>query len=471
MTLGYPKSKRRWCSFAILYEGKGTQVMRKIHFLTGAAAVAAYAMLPRVDTRGCVPLDRRSRRALRGQIKNDATNIAELTKTIGEIRNKIDAKDTTLQAAINKAEEEIKTFGSTLTETKNALAKQVEEATAMQARLLAAEQSLGALKEGSNRRRAVESVGFKVANDEKLKSWIANRGGKVRIAVNTITELTSGDGGAGDLIIPTRIPGIIQPQDRTLRVRNLLPKGRTNSNSLEFVQETGFTNNAAVVAEGAQKPESSLSFDLQTAPVRTLAHFIRASVQVLDDVPQLQSYIDTRLKYGLALVEEAELLAGDGSGQHLLGLIPQATAFDTSRKKLGDTRIDIVRRAMTQLRLSEYRADGLVLHPTDWEDIELQKDANDDYIWANPRGLLGPTLWGLPVVDSTSLEEGEFLVGAFTMAAQIWDRQDAVVELSTEDADNFQKNLVTIRAEERLALTVYRPESFIYGDFDDIVSS
>jgi HK97 family phage major capsid protein len=408
---------------------------------------------------------------LRGAIRNDVQNIAELTRLVGEIRNKVDAKDTALQTAINKAEQEIATFGTTLTETKNALAKQVEDATAMQARLLTAEQALVALKDGSNKRRVIESVGVQVSNNEKVKGWIKDRGGKVRIAVNTITEMTSGDGGAGDIIIPQRIPGIVTPANRILRVRDLLPKGRTVSNSLDFIQETGFTNNAAVVAEAAQKPESSLAFDLQTAPVRTIAHFIKASVQVLDDIPQLQSYIDTRLRYGLALVEEMELLAGDGTGVHLLGLIPQATAFDQNRKKVGDTRIDTIRRAMTQLRLSQYQPDGIVMHPTDWEEIELAKDTLGDYIWANPRGLLGPTLWGQPVIDSTTLEEGEFLVGAFSIAAQIWDRQDAVVELSTEDADNFQKNLVTIRAEERLALTVYRPESFIYGDFDNIVSS
>jgi HK97 family phage major capsid protein len=197
-----------------------------------------------------------------------------------------------------------------------------------------------------------------------------------------------------------------------------------------------------------------------------------ASVQILADVPQLQSFIDTRLRIGLAIEEEDQLLSGDGTGQNLLGLIPQATDFDTTRKHVGDTRIDIVRRAMTQLELAIYSATAVVMHPTDWEEIELTKESGTGaYVWANPRGLLQPTLWGLPVVTSTALTEGEFLIGAFDVAAQIWDRQQATIDVSTEDSDNFRRNLVTIRGEERIALTVYRPESFIYGDFDDIVSS
>jgi HK97 family phage major capsid protein len=306
----------------------------------------------------------------------------------------------------------------------------------------------------------------------KIGEGVRTHRGRLSAPVNTITSLTSGDGGAGDLIRPDRVPGIIEQRFRRLRIRDLLPVGRTASNSIEFIQESGFTNNAAPVAEGATKPESSLSFELQTAPVRTIAHVMKASVQILADVPQLQSFIDTRLRIGLGIEEEDQLLSGDGTGQNLLGLIPQATDFDTARRRIGDTRIDIIRRAMTQLRLSEYMASAIVLHPTDWEEIELTKESGTGaYVWANPRGLLAPTLWGLPVVDSTALTEGEFMVGAFDVAAQIWDRQQAVVEVSTEDEDNFRRNLVTIRGEERVALTVYRPESFIYGDFDDIVSS
>lgn len=405
----------------------------------------------------------------------DGSNTQEIRNLISEVRTSIADRDKLMQEAIKKAEDDIKANGVISAEVKASLATQVTAATEMQGRLQSIEQALAALKTEPDKKKRT-TLGEAVLNDAKFKAWLGEAGttpsGKIAVTIkNAVTELGSGEGAAGEIIIPQRIAGWVTPPNRILTIRDLLPQGRTTSNAVEFVQETGFTNSAAPVAEGAQKPESSLEFTLRTSPVRTIAHWLQASKQVLEDIPQLESYINTRLTYGLKLVEEEQLLAGDGTGQNLLGLIPQATPYDTSRSKVGDTRIDIVRRAMTQLRLSQYQPDAVVLHPTDWEDIELQKNSQGTYIWANPRGLLGPTLWGLPVVESTSLAPGEFLVGAFRIAAQIWDRDDVQVDVSTEDRDNFIKNMVTIRVEERLALVVYRPESFIFGDFEDDVSN
>jgi HK97 family phage major capsid protein len=224
---------------------------------------------------------------------------------------------------------------------------------------------------------------------------------------------------------------------------------------------------AAPVAEGTAKPQSDLSFELLDSSVRTLAHWVRASNQILADIPQLETYIDTRLTYGLKYVEEAQILSGDGTGQNLLGLIPQATPFDTTATKPGDTKIDTLRRAILQVRIAEYRASGIVLNPTDWADIEMQKDANGRYIWVNVATGGDPQLWRLPVVDSSAMPAGKFMVGAFNLAAQIFDREDANVQVSSEDANNFTTNMVTIRAEERLALIVFRPQSFVFGTFPE----
>ena len=284
-------------------------------------------------------------------------------------------------------------------------------------------------------------------------------------AVTSITSSTTGTGGVGAAIQPTRVPGIISGPDRPFTIRDLIMPGRTGSNSVEFVQESGFQNMAAPVAETAPKPQSDLSFELKTTTVKTIAHWFLASKQVLADIPLLQSYINGRAIYGLKYVEENQILAGDGTGQNLLGLIPQATAFNESLRKAGDTKIDLLRRAILQVRIAEYRASGIVLNPVDWADIELQKDEQGRYIWVNVVDGGVPRLWKLPVVDTTAVPEGEFLVGAFNIAAQVFDREDAAVEVSTEDSDNFRKNMVTIRAEERLAMAVYRPESFVHGEF------
>ena len=291
-------------------------------------------------------------------------------------------------------------------------------------------------------------------------------GKSVGVEMKAITSLTTdAAGSAGDLVRTERVQGMMQMiPDRRMTVRDLLAPGTTNSNAIEYVQETGFTNAAAMVAEGTAKPESSLKFDLKNAPVRKIAHWMLASSEILADAAGLRSMIDYRLRYGLAFVEENQLLNGDGTGQNLNGLIPQATAYSAPFTPTAATAIDTMRLAQLQAALAEYPATGHVMHPTDWARIELTKDAEGRYIIGNPQGTTAPTLWGLPVVATQAIAIDKFLTGAFRGAAQVFDRMQATVLASTEDSDNFRKNLVTILAEERLALAVYRPEAFVYGD-------
>jgi len=317
-----------------------------------------------------------------------------------------------------------------------------------------------------------KSVGDLVIENDAIKAFMDKPPSKGSVRFDTkaiITSLTTdADGSAGDLIIPDRQTGIVAPPERRMTVRDLISPGRTNSNAIQFVQETGFTNNAATAAEGTQKGQSELKFDLKTLPVATIAHFVMASKQILGDAPMLQSYIDGRLRYGLAYVEELQLLKGDGTGSNLLGIIPQATAYSAPGGLIEDNMLDQLRYAMLQAVLAEYPATGHVLNPIDWARIETLKDGQGRYIIGNPQSGTTPTLWRLPVVETPAMTVDKFLTGAFKLGAQLFDREDAGVELSTEDRDNFIKNLVTIRGEERVGLAVFRPECFIYGDFGNV---
>lgn len=389
----------------------------------------------------------------------------ELKGLIGQLNE----RDNEIKVFAEKATNEIKEHGKILDDTKGALELLSKSGLEINARLLEVEQKL-ARRAAANDPDGAKSIGEQFTDSEDFTGLAAKGRGIARMnlkAVTSITSATTGTGGVGAGIQPTRVPGIVSGPDRPFTIRDLLMPGRTSSNSVEFVQESGFQNMAAAVAETALKPQSDLSFELKQTPVRTLAHWFLASKQVLADIPLLQSYINGRAIYGLKYVEEAQLLAGDGTGQNILGLIPQATAFDETLRKAGDTKIDLLRRAILQVRVAEYRASGIALNPVDWADIELQKDEQGRYIWVNVVEGGQPRIWKLPVVDSTAIPEGEFLVGAFDIAAQVFDREDAAVEVSTEDSDNFRKNMVTIRAEERLALAVYRPESFVHGTFED----
>ncbi|MDQ1925212.1 phage major capsid protein, partial [Massilia pseudoviolaceinigra] len=218
-----------------------------------------------------------------------------------------------------------------------------------------------------------------------------------------------------------------------------------------YMKETGFTNNAAPVAEGARKPESTLTLAQSIAPVVKIAHFMKASTEILDDFPALQSYIDERLTYGLRLIEENQLLKGSGVGNNLNGLYTQASAYVAPIAITGATHIDTLRLALLQAELAEYPSDGLVLHPSNWAGIELLKDTTGQYIIGNPQGTLSPSLWGRPVVTTQAMSVGTFLAGAFRMGAQIFDRLLASVAIATENEDDFVNNLITILIEERLA--------------------
>lgn len=316
---------------------------------------------------------------------------------------------------------------------------------------------------GGDDEQMLKSLGVEVANHPDVKSYIeAGCKGTVGFSVKAVTTAT---GSGGGLIRPDRQTDIVGLQRQQLRVRDLLTPGRTDGNSIEYAYQTARTNAAAAVAEGAQKPESNYTWDVANAPVRTIAHWVPVSRQAMDDIPQLESLIDGELRYGLDDVEDAELLLGDGTGQHINGLYTQATAYSQPAGVVvtGETRIDRLRLAILQVELADYAPDGIVLHPTSWANIELTKDAANGYIFANPQGVAGPILWGRPVVSTKRIGASNFLTGNFKLAGQIFDRMDTEVRISDQDRDNFIKNMLTVRAEKRLALVVRRPGALVKG--------
>ena len=345
----------------------------------------------------------------------------------------------------------------------------------LQANLTHAEQVLAKLEaNGAGGDVQHESFGQKFVNSDEYKSFAGKTTPRGRVDMTykaAITSVTTDtDGAAGDLVTTTRVPGVIGQPQRRMTVRDLITPGTMDGNALEYVKETGFTNAADMVAEGAKKPESSLKYDVVSTTAKVIAHYVKASRQILSDASQLASMIDGRLRYGLAFKEEQQLLNGTGVGQQLLGIIPQATAFVNPMSPPGTpTSIDMIRQAMLQAFLAEYPATGIVMNPIDWATIELLKDTTGRYIIGNPQGSINATLWNLPVVETQAVQVDKFLTGAFKLGAQVFDRWQARVEVATESEDDFVKNMVTILAEERLALAVYRPQAFIYGDFGRIV--
>lgn len=387
-----------------------------------------------------------------------------------------------IQAELKRIGDEIKSQAETAQKEIKAHARLTEETRAsvdqllttqgeLQARLQSAEQLVARLEQGGGGGRGPQSMGEQVAANEEYLAWAARPGNRFSMDVKAV--VTSGNGSAGDLVVPDRVPGIRAPGLQRLTIRDLLNWVTTSSNSVEYVRETGFTNNAAPVSENPSgiKPESNIVFEADSAPVATIAHWIHASKQILSDVPMLQGYIDGRLRYGLRLKEEMQLLKGSGVGLNINGLVTQARAYANPGVTVqAETRVDRLRLALLQVELAEAWADGIVLSPLDWAAIELTKTSTNEYLFANPRGLMTPAMWGRNVVPTPAMDANEFLVGAFAggIAAEGHEREDISVTIATQDDRDFVKNMVKILAEERLALTVYRPEAFVTGDFDGI---
>ena len=350
------------------------------------------------------------------------------------------------------------------TETKEKADKALSELEGLRGEITELSQKLAQSRRGGgDEDQQLKSLGREVANHADVKSYV--EGGCKGTIGFSVKAVTTASGSAGGLIRPDRQTDIVGLPRMGLRVRDLLTPGRTDGNSIEFAKQVTRTNNAAAVAEGAQKPESVYEWDVDDAPVRTVAHWIPVSRQAMDDVPQLESLIDGELRWGLDDVEDAELLLGDGTGQHLNGLYTQASAYSQPAGVTitGETKIDRLRLAILQVELADFAPDGIVIHPTQWANIELTKDAAGGYIFANPQGIAGPVLWGRPVVPSKRIGTSNFLTGNFKLAGQIFDRMDTEVRISDQDRDNFIKNMLTVRAEKRLALVVRRPAALVKG--------
>lgn len=314
-----------------------------------------------------------------------------------------------------------------------------------------------------------KSAGEQFVENERVQGFLGEISAGRRIGVELKAVITStpgpGLGAGGGLVVPAT-DTIAAPAHRRMTVRDLLPVIPVSSGSVEFPRVKTFINAAAMVAEGALKPQSDFEFELVTEPVRTVAHWTLASRQILDDVPQLQGFIDSEMKYGLAYAEELQLLHGDGTGQNLHGIYPQAVAFAAGSLVIPTPNtIDVIGASILQNALAEQPATGVVLHPADWAGMRLLKNSQGEYILGDPGADVEPRLFGVPVVATQAMIAGKFLTGNFETGATIYDRMVARVEISTEDADNFRKNLVTILAEERLAIGVKLPTAFVKGDF------
>lgn len=397
----------------------------------------------------------------------------EKTMDFHTVEAAIKAKHDEMKELVEKANGEAVEAKTISVETKNYLEKLIEESEDLHKRLGAMEQAQG---QGGNDLDAEQSWGEKFHEQEDLKSMAAG-GVNRKAAMEVKTTLTNATRNTSQpLVSRDDVAGPQHIADRVLSVWNALPKGRTASNLISFPRST-FTSNAGpqvdgsplAYTEGATKPESGQAFSLITRPVETIAHWMPVSRQVLEDAPFLDTYLNGRMLYHLRLEMEDQVLNGSGSNGNLSGLNTEATAFAReSPEEAGFNDLQTIRSAKRQLEVSDYFGSHVVLNPDDWyriETLRINPGTDDRYIMGDPaRENRGP-LWGLQVIASNSQPSGTFLVGDFNQGATFFEKSGIMFEMGYQDSDNMRRNLVTLLAECRGALAVWRTEAWVGGSF------
>lgn len=276
-------------------------------------------------------------------------------------------------------------------------------------------------------------------------------GQRSRVEIKASTDITG--------TAPTLLPGILARAHEPVRLLDHVPSTSMPGPSIEFLVHQSTVGGAAMVARGAQKPEAQLSILPTILVARKIAVWASCPDEVLQDFNAFAGYLATELHKIIVEKENDEVLNGDGTGEHLSGLLTNTGVINRARGT--DTALDAIEQAVNDLRVGPAFADPdtIVLHPTDWSAIRRAKNTLGNYLTGDPVNGPSNTLWGTPVLATTSMPIGTGLVANLQQAATAFVRQG--VTLETSNAQGFTTNEMQFRSEERLCLGVQRPAALV----------
>ena len=302
---------------------------------------------------------------------------------------------------------------------------------------------------------------------EGIKNGTANA---ARFEVKS-SDMTMSNTFTGVVAAETVIPEIKFDPARAVHIRSLIPNGSTDVQTIRFVKESAYTDNGAATAQGSALGQSDFDFTATSVNVEKIGTFMNLTDEMLQDTPQLASYLSARVPSKVLSIEDNEIMSGDGSSPNLSGLLTDSLAFTTSsggqfyQSVESANEYDVLIAALNQLSLLNYTADTILLNPTDFHKIVLLKSTANEYLKNQVIQGIQPALMGVPITINTAVPAGKFLVGQLSVATQLWIRDGLGLEFSRDNAQNFEKNLVTVRAQERVCLTNYQPNAMINGTF------
>jgi len=311
----------------------------------------------------------------------------------------------------------------------------------------------------SNEEKTIYTAGQELVKSDMFDRFVKGDMQRMRIELkNTVLSDST-------TAFPLQKPGVIQGDFQPLTVRQVLPSIGVSTNMVNALREETWNNSARFVTQATAKPESDITFEQYNVPIETVAHWIKVSNQLLADAPAIAAYIDTRARDGLAQEVDRQLLNGNGATPNLSGLTNSGN-FTAYSAVSDDLLVDAINRAKYQLWAIGRTPDTVIVNPADWGAMERTREGSGTgmYLYGMPGTFAGVSPFGVRVVLSANMAPGKFLIGQLNGSAVVYNRQGATVELGYVN-DDFTKNLLTIRVEERLGLGVERPTGILYGNF------
>lgn len=398
--------------------------------------------------------------------------LSGLTKSLGDATSKLEKQQTDLKEAHREVMDALSKAEKLNSEKQDNIDKALAKANETATTVIELGQKIDDLKKTAEAPRQSASLRGEVLkslngeNKERYGQFLKGDSRSIRLVLK---EITSTDVSTG-MKREDYIDSLVSLERQPLRIRNLLTVIPVQTDAVKYGKQTLRDNKARIVAEGTSKPYSNYKWENATATVETMAHLAKMTLQALADAPRLAAEIESEMRYGLALVEEDELLNGDGTTGHLSGLIQNSTAYavPVGMETSGIlTPLDRLRVAMLQIHLAYAVPDAHVLNPINVAEIDLMRrdtDGNGGYLFSRPDGDTGTArIWRLPVVESPSIDVNRFLTGAFRYSAHLYDRMGVTVAISTENDDDFETNKATMRVESRVGLGVRRSYGLVSG--------
>ena len=311
---------------------------------------------------------------------------------------------------------------------------------------------------------------IKSINDGAIESLLKGNANAAKFEIKA-GDMTMANSYTGVVAGETVVPDFKFDPSRSVHIRNLIPNGSTDAQTIRFPKESAYDDGAAATAQGSTLGQSDFDITATSVNVEKIGTFMRITEEMLADTPQLTSYLSARVPGKVLSIEDNEILNGDGSSPNLSGLFTDGTAFTTSSGGLfyqsieGANEYDVLVVAMNQLEVLNYQANAILINPTDLNKMILLKATTNEYLRNQIFNGLTPTIKGVPVIANTAVPNGKFIVGDLSQATQFWVRDNLSVEFSREDSTNFRDGFVTVKVAERVALTNYQPNAIVQGTF------